>query len=337
MDGATLNAEMKSPTGADARHNELPIAKFSDPEITAKGEQRAKVAMTAMKTLWFNTGTLCNIECANCYILSSPTNDALVYLTAAEVTSYLDEIGSLREKSSRRWGVEEIGFTGGEPFMNPDMIEMAEAALERGFKVLILTNAMAPMMRPRVQKGLLALRETYGDALTLRLSIDHHSAALHDRERGEGAYEKTLEGMRWLAAHGFRMDAAGRTCWDESESDARAGYAALFAREGVNIDAYDPSRCILFPEMDESADVPEITTACWGILNKRPSDVMCASSRMVVRRKGADGPTVLACTLLPYDDQFEMGATLDEASRPVSLNHPHCARFCVLGGGSCSG
>jgi len=63
---------------------------------------------------------------------------------------------------------------------------------------------------------------------------------------------------------------------------------------------------------------------------------MCASSRMIVRRKDADAPSVIACTLLPYEAEFELGQTLEEASRPVSLNHPHCAKFCVLGGGSCS-
>jgi hypothetical protein len=82
--------------------------------------------------------------------------------------------------------------------------------------------------------------------------------------------------------------------------------------------------------------VPEITEACWGILDLSPSAVMCASSRMVVKRKGAAAPAVLACTLLAYDERFELGATLAEASRPVPLNHPHCARFCVLGGAACS-
>ena len=64
---------------------------------------------------------------------------------------------------------------------------------------------------------------------------------------------------------------------------------------------------------------------------------MCASSRMVVRKNGADAASVLACTLIPYDAEFDLGETLAEASRDVSLNHPHCARFCVLGGASCSG
>jgi hypothetical protein len=58
---------------------------------------------------------------------------------------------------------------------------------------------------------------------------------------------------------------------------------------------------------------------------------------MVVRRKEAERPAVLSCTLIPYDPAFEMGATLAEAARAVPLNHPHCAKFCVLGGASCAG
>ena len=88
--------------------------------------------------------------------------------------------------------------------------------------------------------------------------------------------------------------------------------------------------------MDERVDVAEITEACWSILHVNPDAVMCASSRMVAKRKGAEKPAVLACTLLPYDPRFELGQTLAESPRTVALNHPHCARFCVLGGGSCS-
>jgi len=88
--------------------------------------------------------------------------------------------------------------------------------------------------------------------------------------------------------------------------------------------------------MDATRDVPEITEACWGILKKSPDSVMCASARMVVKRKGVAVPAVLACTLLPYDPRFELGTTLAEASGVVALNHPHCAAFCVLGGASCS-
>jgi sulfatase maturation enzyme AslB (radical SAM superfamily) len=304
--------------------------KFVDPHVTADGSARATVALKDPQTLWFNTGTLCNIECVNCYIASSPTNDALVYITADEVRDYLRQI------EDRNWPVREIAFTGGEPFMNPQMIEIMEASLDAGYEVLVLTNAMRPMMRPSVQRGLLRLQETFPGKLTLRISVDHHRAELHDEERGHGAFEKTLTGMKWLRDNGFRMAVAGRSVFEDSEAESRAGYAAFYAAHDFKIDAHDPGMTVLFPEMDEKVEVPEITTACWGILNKSPEAVMCSSSRMVVKRKGAERPTVLACTLLPYDAEFELGASLEEAERDVSLNHPHCAKFCVLGGASCS-
>lgn len=305
--------------------------KFDDPLLTAKGEPRASVALTNPQTLWFNTGTLCNIECTNCYILSSPTNDALVYITTDEVRAYLDQL------DARKWGVREIAFTGGEPYMNPDMNGMTRAALERGYEVLILTNAMRPMMRKSVREGLSQLITEFGDKITFRVSLDHWSETLHDRERGKDAFNKTIEGMIWLRDQGAKLAVAGRSMWDETQDDARQGFASLFKKHNFKIDAQDPAMTVIFPEMDESVEVPEITTSCWDILDKSPDAMMCASSRMVVKRRGAEKPAVLACTLLPYDAEFELGETLAEAEGPVQLNHPHCAKFCVLGGASCSG
>lgn len=302
----------------------LAKGKFADPRLTASGEERAWVALERLDTLWFNTGTLCNLACANCYIESSPTNDALLYLTLTEVERFLSQAGNTRE----------IGFTGGEPFMNPDIIAMLDAALKRGFEVLVLTNAMKPMRRH--QAALLDLRERYCNRLSMRVSIDHYSKGVHEAERGPGSWVPMIGGLKWLSTNGFSIAAAGRHLADESEMDARDGYAALFAEHGIAIDAHDPAQLVLFPEMDEQADIPEITSACWSILGKSPSQVMCASSRMVVHRKGEDSARVAACTLLPYDPGFDLGATLAEASGAVALNHPHCARFCVLGGASCS-
>lgn len=304
--------------------------KFQLSHVTAKGEERASVALNHPETLWFNTGTLCNIECSNCYIRSSPSNDALVYITTDDVQSYLDQV------DVRNWPITEIGFTGGEPFMNPQMVDMARMTLERGHRVLILTNAMRPMMRKSVQAGLLQIQSDFPGKMELRISLDHFDPAVHDAERGKGSFTKTIQGMQWLQNKGFTMAVAGRSQWGKSDADSRSGYAALFAEHGFSIDADNLGQTVLFPEMDETVEVPEITTACWGILDKSPKDVMCSSSRMVVKRKGATGPTVVACTLLPYEPEFELGHTLEDAERAVSLNHPHCAKFCVLGGASCS-
>jgi len=304
------------------------FTKFADPKCTAKGDVRARVAIGALTTLWVNTGTLCNLTCAHCYIESSPKNDRLAYFRLEDLRGYLDEI----EASGH--GTREIGFTGGEPFMNPDIVAMLEEALARGYHALVLTNAMTPMTHQRT--ALQELRDRYGNRLVIRVSLDHFRADLHDEERGPGTFGPTLAGLKWLAAEGFAPRVAGRTRWGEGEAELRAGFAALLAAEGIELDCSDPESLVLFPEMDETTDVPEITEACWGILRVNPQDLMCASSRMVVRHKGATHPSVLACTLIAYDPRFEMGRTLAEAMRPVVLSHPHCARFCVLGGGACS-
>lgn len=304
------------------------LPKFSDPDVTAKGERRAHVALKSLETLWFNTGTLCNITCDNCYIESSPRNDRLAYLTRAEVRSFLAQADALESRP------REIGLTGGEPFMNPDILGIIEDCLAAGYQVLVLTNAMKPMQR--LKAPLAELGRRFPHRLTLRVSLDHYTQAGHERLRGTGNWTPVIEGLQWLALSGMDVAIAGRMISGETDDAMRAGYRALFADIGLAVDADDHGRLVLFPEMTASDDVPEITESCWGILHKNPDSVMCATSRMVVKRKGAARPVVVACTLLPYDPAFEMGDTLREAAGPVKLNHRHCARFCVLGGASCS-
>lgn len=303
----------------------LSPGKFVDPFVTRDGSARASLPFTALKTLWINTGTLCNIECKACYIDSSPTNDRLSYITRAEAKPFLDE--------AARMGAGEIGFTGGEPFMNRDMLAILAETLNRGFETLVLTNAMRPMLRH--QKQLKSLHAVHGRLLRFRVSLDDHRPDIHDAERGKGSFAKAMEGLRFLSREGFQIEIAGRRLGDDPEAVARVGYRDLFRHEGIAINCDDPVQLVIFPEMVGDANPPEITEACWGILHKSPDDVMCATARMVVRRKGADAPAVVACTLIAYDERFELGRTLKQADVSVPLNHRYCATFCVLGGAAC--
>ncbi|MEO1065868.1 MAG: radical SAM protein [Pseudomonadota bacterium] len=304
------------------------LKKFDDPYQTLKGEERGYVDLTNLETLWINTGTLCNIACENCYIESSPRNDRLAYISHAEALAYLDEI----ERNAL--ATREIGLTGGEPFMNRDTIKIIETSLERGFQVIVLTNAMRPMMR--FQEQLLDLNHRFGSKMTLRVSVDHYKPDLHEEERGPNTWKPMLDGLVWLSKNAFTIDIAGRTRWGENEADLRDGYARFFKDHGIAIDAQSPKQLVLFPEMATDVAVPEITTKCWDILGINPKDIMCATSRMIVKRKGAEKPAVVACTLLPYDEKFEYASTLSESTKRVQLNHPFCSKFCVLGGGACS-
>lgn len=305
--------------------------KFRDPFVTQDGSQRAHVSMKKLGTLWFNTGTLCNLACENCYIESTPRNDRLSYLRLDEVVLYLEEI--VREG----YETDEIGLTGGEPFMNPDILKIIRSVLERGFSLLVLTNGMRPMMRPAIRSGLLKLHAEFRDKLTIRVSVDHFDQVVHEKERGFGSWIPMLEGLRWLSENNFQIAVAGRTQWEDSEEELREGFSLFFKENEIRIDAWNLKELTLFPEMDQHSSVPEITTECWNILGVSPDDMMCASSRMVVKHKGDARTSVMACTLLAYDKSFNLGTTLVEASKSVQLNHPHCAKFCVLGGGKCSG
>ena len=302
--------------------------KFQDPEVTADGKVRARVPLVGLKTLWFNTGTLCNLTCRHCYIESSPRNDRLLYLTGSAVVGYLNEIRHLG------FSTEEIGFTGGEPCMNPDLPAMVRASLERGFRVLVLTNAMRPMQK--IAAALLELKADFADRLCVRVSVDHYLPEKHEQERGPKSWAPMLEGMIWLAGEGFNLQVAGRNRWHETEPQLRQGFADLFREHGISLNARDPHQLLLFPEMDPAAEVPEITVECWKLLGVDPASMMCATSRMVVHHKGAPGPTVAPCTLLPYADQAGRPERLADSLGDVWLNHVHCARFCVLGGGNCS-
>ncbi len=302
--------------------------KFVDEKITGKGEERAFVEMVKLENLWFNTGTRCNLQCQNCYIESSPTNDELLFITLDEVKQYLDEIDELD------LGTKKISFTGGEPFLNKEMLSILSLCLERGYEVLVLTNAYRAI--DRYFDELNELNMKYPAKLQLRVSLDHYTAEIHEEERGPKTFERTLITTKKLVSDGFQVSIAGRSLANESISDALLGYQSTLNAFAVDLQVADGSNMVIFPEMSTSKDVPEITTACWDILGVHPHQQMCATERMVVKRKGTEQPVVLPCTLIAYDEAFELGTTLKESFQRVYLNHPYCAQFCVLGGASCS-
>jgi hypothetical protein len=221
----------------------------------------------------------------------------------------------------------EIGFTGGEPFMNPDIITLLTTALAAEKSVLVLTNAMRPMQRHQPALGPLIAR--HGQRLALRVSLDHHDPARHDDLRGKASFASSLAGLKYLVAADARLSVASRTPWGDTEAAMRAGFAALFRAEAIPLDAQNPADLILFPEMDTSSPAAPITQAALAAVPPE-KPLMCATSRMAVLRKGETVPRIAPCTLLPDE-------TLPRIHSPVRLDHPHCAQFCVHGGASCAG
>jgi sulfatase maturation enzyme AslB (radical SAM superfamily) len=306
----------------------MSYSKFEHPEITAKGEQRASVELDKLETLWFNTGTLCNLACTNCYIESGPRNDRLAFLNKSDVEPYMQEIKNDQLATSL------IGFTGGEPFINPNIIEILDLTLSYGIDSLVLTNATNILKKHHI--SLLELKGKYGDQLKLRVSLDHYTKDIHERERGVNTFDKCLDEMKWLFVNGFHLSIAGRSLMGEPLEQAIEGYQNLIDTHQIKLNLKDDNKIVIFPEMIQDENVPEITVDCWEILNKTPQMQMCSNERMIVKRKGQESAVVVACTLLAYDEQFELGKSLKTATKRVCLNHAFCSKFCVLGGASCS-
>jgi molybdenum cofactor biosynthesis enzyme MoaA len=241
------------------------------------------------------------------------------------VKSFIDEA------IDKNLGTNEIGFTGGEPFMNKDIMKMIDYSLRKRLKVLVLSNAMKPMLNRT--KELIKLNHSN---LTIRVSIDHYEKEKHEEIRGKNTYDVMMQGLKWLNENNFNYTLATRLLWNEKEEDLRKNFGTFIKNNNLKLDTYSPKELVTFAEMDEKIDTPEITTSCWDILNKDPNDIMCSWSRMVVRKKNSKNPSVIACTLLPYADEFDLGETLTNSLQKIYLNHKHCSKFCVLGGSSCS-
>jgi len=299
--------------------------KFENKNFTADNKVRAFIESKKLKTLWFNTGTLCNLTCKNCYIESSPKNDRLSYLSFDEFKMFVNE------SIQNEMGTEEIGFTGGEPFMNKDIFKMIKYSLDNGFKTLVLTNAMKPMINNKND-----LNKLNHLNLTIRVSIDHYNKDKHEQIRGPNSWDPMIEGLKWLSENKFNYCLATRLMWNEDEETTRRNFKKFIDQYQLTLDSNNKNQLVTFAEMDEKQDTPEITTECWRILNKSPDTVMCSTSRMIVKKKGNENPSVIACTLLPYKQEFDLGDSLKESMKKIYLNHPHCSKFCVLGGSSCS-
>ncbi|HKO21923.1 MAG TPA: radical SAM protein, partial [Candidatus Eisenbacteria bacterium] len=91
------------------------------------------VPLLALDTVWFQVaGTLCNLTCSHCFITCGPTNRRHAMMSRAETRPYLDEAVAL--------GVRDFYFTGGEPFLNKELLPILEDALAIAPST-VLTNA----------------------------------------------------------------------------------------------------------------------------------------------------------------------------------------------------
>ncbi|GGO76143.1 hypothetical protein GCM10011348_02650 [Marinobacterium nitratireducens] len=290
---------------------------------TPGGQPRGYIRPHRLRELWFHTGTACNLSCPFCLEGSGPGDDRLEILKLADIEPFLAE--------ARELGVEQLSFTGGEPFLAKDLIRILQAAGDIA-PCLVLTNG-TDALHARADQ-LEALRATR-HPVSFRVSIDYPQREAHDAGRGEGNFDKALEGLKLLHERGFHLSIARQMKPDEDRAAVEAQFAALLRARGLPADL----RLVAFPDFlppGSSAEVPAVTTDCMTRYQTEESrrDFMCAFSKMVVKQHGR--MRVYACTLVDDDPEYDLGATLREAmEQQVSMKHHRCFS-CFRYGASCS-
>lgn len=290
---------------------------------TPAGDLRGYIETPALSELWFHTGTNCNLRCPFCFEGSRPGDDRISFITLQDAKPFIDEALSL--------GVIKFSFTGGEPFINPYMIEMLDYALEHR-PCLVLTNGTKPLLHQfaRVE----ALKKKPHD-LSFRVSLDHPDPDEHDASRGEGNFTMALQTLGRLHEAGFGVSMARLQQPDENSPARDARYATHFDVAGL-----PPHMLIVkFPDFQlpgAIAHVPDVTEHCMTsyTTEAQREQYMCRFSRMVVKKNGRCG--VYACTLVDDDDDFDLGSTLRESMDVrVRFKHHRCYS-CFAYGSSCS-
>ncbi len=168
--------------------------------------------------LWIYTNFDCNLACGYCCAKSSPR---------AERRRFPVELAHTVLAEFAEMGGKEVLFTGGEPFLHPDLAELIDAAT--GFERTILTNATVMERVPRLE-----MLKSLDRNVVLQVSLDSATPQLHDLQRGKGTWTRAIDGIGIARSLGFRVRVAA-TLYREDP----VGVAALHERldaEGINPD-----------------------------------------------------------------------------------------------------
>lgn len=281
-----------------------------------------RIGLTHLDHLWFQVaGTLCNLTCHHCFISCSPKNDSFGFLSLVEIERRLEESVPL--------GVKEYYFTGGEPFLNPEMTAILELTLRYG-PATVLTNGTVLkddwLQRLRVAEA----KSLY--SLEFRVSIDGFSPETNDPIRGEGTFARAMKGVVKLVEHGFLpIITAARTWPIEQERKVVGSFTSMLQKAG-----YPRPRLKILPTLHLGA---EESRTCGYAAEERitaammedydSSQLICDHSRIVTDRG------VHVCPILIEADDSALGQTLAESQRPFSLGHGACWT-CYQYGAICS-
>jgi molybdenum cofactor biosynthesis enzyme MoaA len=286
--------------------------------IAAPSLGAPRVSLRSLDVLWFQVGgTLCNLACTHCFVSCSPTNHTHELMSLAEVRRYLDE--------AVRLGVREYYFTGGEPFLNPEMEAILSATLAVG-PATVLTNGL--LLDAARCARLKALADASDYSLDLRVSIDGYDAGSNDPIRGEGTFDRILGGIRNLADSGLNpVITVTEVCREAATDSGKEKFFALLRAIGI-----ERPRLKILPVFRIGAEAERGGAyESWQRLREgdAPEDrwdhLQCSACRM------ATGQGVWVCPILVNEPSAKMGETLADTLGSFPLNHAACWTCHVYG------
>lgn len=270
-----------------------------------------EVTLTHLDNLWFQvSGTLCNIACLHCFNNSGPNVRTFGFLSIETIREEIE--------CAARAGVKEIFFTGGEPFLHPDLPEMLAFALKHA-PTTVLTNGM--LINDRIAERLAAIERSARYSLEIRVSLDGYTEEMNDAIRGEGVFHSALEAVRRLSRRGLLpLVTIVRTWSDDDELQTLAAFSATLREAG-----YVRPRIKVLPalplgrELERRAGIDTNSLLSEEMLAGFDRELlMCSNSRVVTDRG------VWVCPLLVEKPDARLGATLADARPSFTLGHNAC-------------
>jgi sulfatase maturation enzyme AslB (radical SAM superfamily) len=269
------------------------------------------IPLQHLDDLWFQVGgTLCNLTCSHCFISCSPHNHRFGFINLETVRRWLIE--------SVQHGVKEYYFTGGEPFLNPDMTAILQLTLQYG-PATVLTNAT--VLKDSWLDRLRIAEEASPYSLEFRVSLDGPDPVSNDLIRGPGTFERTMRGVRQLVAHGFLpIITAALTRDDQSETELQEQFSRMLRANG-----YNRPRIKILPTLRLGAEVnrlrgyeedERVTAAMLNGFDQ--GKLICNHSRIATDRG------VFVCPILIEAVDARLGASLAEAAAAFPLRHQAC-------------
>ena len=316
----TSDAPAPSEAEHAARGTTAPPA---DGEQPARGNAIPWLPIQHLDHLWFQVaGTLCNFTCHHCFISCSPKNDSFGFLSLAQIRTYLEESIGL--------GVKEYYFTGGEPFLNPEMVAILLETLRFG-PATVLTNASV-LKEDWLSKLAEGERES-GYSLEFRVSLDGFTAETNDPIRGAGTFDRTVRGIERLVAHGFLPIITAARTWKWEEEQRVVGAFVEMLR-GIG---YGRPRLKILPTLHLGAEeersrgyLPDERVSADMLVDYDTSQLLCSHSRIVTDRG------VHVCPILIEAPESRLAEkSLAEAMVPFALEQGACST-CYEFGAICS-